>query len=104
MNIDKQSLLDLDRDDLTELTIDALKALTLQIACDNSEIPTGFSLISSNKNVKWTFDVIIKEEMTAEGKEDFKDFSTSKRINEAEKQFRGKLFKSVIYPGDLDES
>lgn len=100
--IDKQLLFDLDREDLTKLTIDALKALTLKIASeDGHNIPDGFKLTSVGKKVIWKFDIQIKEEMTATGKKDFDDFCNSKRIDEAVKRFRGTLFKSVTYPEDL---
>ena len=101
--IDKQQLLDLDRDDLIKLTIDALKALTLKIAHeDKYKIPDGFKLTSFNKNVKWTFDIRVKEDFTEAGKKDFDEFCNSKRINEAAKCFYGgTLFKSVIHPEDL---
>lgn len=105
--IDKQQLLDLDRDDLVKLTVDVLKALTLKTAKEDNDynIPDGFKLRSFNKNVKWTFDISIKEDLTAAGKKDFDEFCNSKRIDEAAKLFYGgPLFKSVIHPEDLDES
>lgn len=103
--IDKQQLLDLDRDDLIKLTVDALKALTLKIAQDDHEIPDGFKLTFFTKRVKWTFDIGVKKDLTGAGKKDFDEFCNSKRINEAAKRFYGgTLFKAVIQPGDLDES
>lgn len=104
--IDKQQLLDLDRDDLVKLVVDSLKALTLRTAKeDNHNIPDGFKLTSFNAKVKWTFDIRVKEDLTESGKKDFDEFCNSKRIDEAAKRFYGgTLFKSVIHPGDLDES
>lgn len=103
--IDKQQLLDLDRDDLVKLTVEVLKVLTLKIAKeDDHNIPDGLRLISFNKNVKWTFDIRIKEDLTAAGKKDFDEFCNSRRIDEAAKLFYGgTLFKSVIHLEDLDE-
>ena len=104
--IDKQQILDLDRDDLIKLTVDALKALVLKIAQeDNHGMPDEFKLTSSNEKVKWTFDIRVKDDLTKAGKKDFDEFCNSIRIDKAAKYFYGgALFKSVIQPGDLDES
>lgn len=88
--INKQLLLNMDRNDLTNLTCDILQSLTLKIASENNyKIPDGFELTSLTKKVKWKFDVRINEEMTEEGKKDFDDFCNSKRIDEAAKRFYG---------------
>lgn len=104
--IDKQELINMDHGDLTSLSCDVLMALTIKAARENAHVlPDGFVIKSNGDRVKWTFDIKVKQEFTEKGKKDFDEFRNSVRIKEAAQRFKDtQLFKTVIHPGDLDES
>lgn len=94
--MNKDDLLNMNREDLINLTSDVLRVLALKMGSENGyEIPDRFKLISQNKSYKWTFDVRINHNFTEEGKIDFVDFCTSERIIEAARRYGNlDLFKS----------
>ena len=104
--IDKQELINMDQGDLVSLSCDVLKALTMKAGQENMHVlPDGFVIKCNSDRVNWTFDITVKQEFTEKGKKDFDEFCNSDRVKEAAQRFKDtQLFKTVIHPGDLDES